>query len=242
MILKRCFFVIVLLAFLGCKKKQESQDFSKAKNSTFLNEHILHYPLAKDGFSYFEYYEMMDLNITDLRIEKIDSVLRKMHDWDQKYRGEAFHNLNENTVEDLKKKVEFIRKRKTIDSINFLLLEKITEKIGWPDKKVYSEKAINGAFLTILHTNGKNDFEPQVFEPYIENALRTSQITNYHYAVLIDHFRISGKLKQKFGTHCRNIDGRIEFYNMEEITAINKNRKSIGLPLLKKESCELISY
>src|SRR5690606_21560133 len=114
--------------------------------------------------------KMLKIDFSTLKTNEVDSILKVMSVWDQKYRGDTIHNLNPKKFDEAEKIYKLLKKRKKTDSINYVLLKNITNQFGWPNNREFSVDAINGAFYTILHMNGKNGENSNVFQFNIEKA------------------------------------------------------------------------
>jgi len=231
---------IIILSFINCGKSQSNKTPIININDTIAINNYFSFDLEYNDL--YSYSKMLKINFTTLIINDVDSILKVMSVWDQKYRGDTIHNLNPKEFVEAEKIMKLLNKRKKIDSINYVLLRNITNQFGWPDNRQFSLDAINGAFYTILHMNGKNGENSNIFKFHIEKAYQNKQISSYHYAVLIDHILLQNKMNQKYGTHCKNKKGEFVFYNMEDIKIVNINRQKIGLTIMKNNTCELISY
>lgn len=233
----------ILLLFFCCKKNANKEMIQNTDDSSKISTKSFYSPFEVDSNDVsFDYYNMLKIDFKKYKIEDVDSVLQVMYGWDQKYRGPEIHKLRSDNLDDAKKMYALINKRKKIDSINYIVLHNIVKEMGWPDVKRFSSTAIDGAFLIVLHMNGKNQENPNIFSHYIEKAFNDKQISAVHYATLTDRILLKNKLKQKYGTHCRNAKGKVSFNNMDDSKKVNLNRKKIGLPLLEANNCELMSY
>jgi len=233
----------MLLLFFGCKKYTNTEKIQDANDSSKISAKSFYSPFEfGSNDTSFDYYNMLKIDFEKSKTEYIDSVLQVMYGWDQKYRGPEIHKLRNDNLDDAKKMYALINERRKVDSINYIVLRNITNEMGWPDNKRFSNTAIDGAFLIVLHMNGKNQENPNIFSHPIENAFKDKQISAVHYATLTDHILLRNKLKQRYGTHCKNNGGKVIFRNMPDVENVDKNRKKIGLPLLDTDSCELMSY
>lgn len=235
--------LFILLLFIGCKKKSNTEKIQNTNDSSKISAKSFYSPFEFSSNKVsFDYYKMLKIDFEKAKIEDVDSILKVMYAWDQKYRGSEIHKLRNDNLDNAKKMYALIDERRKVDSINYIVLQNITNEIGWPDNKRFSNTAIDAAFLIALHMNGKNLENPNIFSHPIENAFKDKQISAVHYATLTDHILLRNKLKQKYGTHCKNNEGIVIFRNMPDIESVDKNRKKIGLPLLDTDSCELMSY
>ena len=182
--------------------------------------------------------DILEYDFTQISPSKIDSILKVLYVLDQEYRVESVNARKLGHNAKITKPIA--DKMKRADSLNYLILAKLVEEIGWPDKRTYSDSAMAAPYLIVLHTNG-NVLEK--FYPLLVEAFMTERVKPDYYAVLIDKLCLSMAMNQKYGTHCRYTkDGPVYRYSMGDINTVEKNRNEIGLDSLSQDWCELIKY
>ena len=160
--MKFYYATIIFLSFLNCEKNQSNKTtIVNSVNDTIAINNYFSFSLKYDDL--YSYSKMLKIDFSTLKTNEVDSILKVMYIWDQKYRGDTIHNLNTGKFIDAEKTMKLLNKRKKVDSINYVLLRNITNRFGWPNNEQFSLNAINGAFYTILHMNGKNGENSNVF-------------------------------------------------------------------------------
>lgn len=181
--------------------------------------------------------DILDYDFTQINTFTIDSVLKLLYVLDQEYRIE---------IVNARKQGEPVRaignKMKRADSLNYHILSRIVEQIGWPDARTYSDTAMSAPFFVLLHIQATGDAIEKFFPPLVD-AFMKGKIKPDYYAVLVDKICLSMALNQKFGTHCRYVkEGLVYRYNMDETSIVQKNRREIGLDSLTQNWCDLAKY
>lgn len=230
------FALVVLFSLMyGC----ESKERRKAENDYRSTKDL---PISDPFLSKYFFDDSRD--VLQLKVEsftnyQIDSLLRSLLKSDQKYReqiNEVRLNDNENqmALRDLSSKM------KRTDTINFIVLNRIINRIGWPSKNVFSDSAVDASFFVTLHHSGN---EMSYLTPIIEESFCRGEIRNDHYAILTDRVLIRSGVYQKYGTHCRkNSAGSVDFVSLPDSSFVNERRTQIGLTTLNWKICDLVIY
>lgn len=214
--------------------KKDNESISKIIDSRTPNS----VPFYKKSYNQVN-ESLLKSNISNMSTLEIDSLLKVLLVWDQKFREKlVFERSKENN--NSKAMGEYGDKMEKVDSVNFILFSSITKKIGWPSNQIFSDSATTAAYIILLH-NKSTDLS--TFEDIIKEAFSKKEIDKKHYGVLMDRIAILGGKKQKFGTHCKkNKDGSVRFFNLSDISKININREKIGLDSFNLSNCELMAY
>lgn len=225
---------MVLLYIFGCRNNSKE----KTNNVSKLIDYKEDLPSENNYFG-IQHVEKLNQSLLKYEIDyssvqEVDSVLRILFRWDQRYREllvEKIRSERDNT----KAIFELGDKMKKVDSVNFILISRILKNVGWPSTKIFSDSASQSAFFILLH----NERKLIPFEEVIERAFLNEEIANTHYAVLKDRILILTGEDQMYGTHCRkNKDGSVSFSDLPD--AVDFNRETIGLKRLQLDSCELM--
>ena len=235
--------VLLLVFFLGVGLCTFSCWNDSNRKAIYFSDSPEYY---RDSLSERNYFgiipvEVLNQNLLKYEIDycsnqEVDSVLRILLRWDQKYRElivekRRLESDSNDTISELGAKM------KKVDSVNFILISRILKNVGWPSIKFFSDSASQAAFFILLH----NEREIIPFQDVIERAFSNEDIINSHYAVLKDRILILKGEDQMYGTHCRkNKDGSVSFNDLQD--EVEFNRKAIGLTGLKLNSCELMRF
>lgn len=230
------FILWLVFSVFGCKNN--SKEYASYSSCLLVNDD---FPSKKN---YFGIKPIDNLNLSLLKYEidyssnhEVDSLLRILFKWDQKYR-ELLVERRRLKSDSLKTIVELGNKMKKVDSVNFIIISRILNNVGWPSTKFFSDSSSQSAFIILLHNT---DRELVSFQEIIDSAFLNGDIINSHYAVLKDRILILKGKNQMYGTHCRkNKDGSVSFFDLQD--AVDLNRKIIGLNDFKLDSCELMSF
>lgn len=229
-----CVALLILASALFCTSADDDANDATLSlpNQNFKSRH---------GFDLWSAPEddLLKSDILIMSNEEIDSLLKVLLKRDQEVRIElaASRAVVDNNSEKI---MSLGNKMEKMDDVNFILLSRIFDRIGWPSNRIFSDSAVNAAFYITLH-NTHNDLS--CLSIIIEKAFTLEEIDISHYAVLVDRILMRKGLSQKYGTHCRqNRDGSKTHISLEDSVAVAKNRESIGLKTLNQGSCELMFY
>lgn len=225
------FLSLILLLNSSCSKTKNTN------TSTPNNHQIVYGPNLSDDFNIIK---VLNQDISEMSVKSADSILKEVYDLDQKFR-DASVKLRRLKVKNRIKRHDIALKMSKADSINYIILKRIIFNCGWPSQKLYSQKAMNGAFYTIIHSKGI-DKDIDTLLDLIEEAFIQNEINSEYYAILKDELMLRKNGVQEFGTHCYTKNDKKYNYGIHNILKVQANRKKIGLAPLNKKSCELTMY
>jgi hypothetical protein len=233
--LKSYLIIFLNALILACSSDTEKLKPNKPQDSKF--DH------TKDSFTkkylFDSHQNLLKLDVDKLSHFQTDSLLRFLYVLDQKFRIEINENKKLDSI-DRTTRGKLFGKMEKADEINFTLLKRIHEKLGWPSNKVFTDSAVDGSFMITLHYKG-HDLNYLI--PLIEESFSKNEIKNVQYAILIDRVLIRNGKSQKFGTHCKMTrNGTVDFTSLPDTSGINQNRIEIGLKELNWNTCDLVSY
>jgi hypothetical protein len=223
--------ILLFLTSVNCKHSEEKDrtEFIQITNPTFT------YSNFSTDLEHLFIYDYSSLTEQD-----IDSILKKMLTYDQKYREISVRYRKKEIDIKFEDYLHILEKMKRIDSINLKTLYKIVENFGWPDYQRYSDSAVISAKYVLLHNN---DVCIKHFKSFIESRFQNCGIVTEDYAILIDRINLSEGEPQTYGTHCIFVnDEKVHFQSIGNINEVEKNRKIIGLDSLQLNTCELVTY
>ncbi len=153
---------------------------------------------------------------------------------DQQHRNEINHLKQRNTN---KKNIQLIEKlqqaQNQLDQKNLLLLDDVIHQLGhWPGISDVGENSAKIAMLLFK----RSDIEKQAnYLPLILKAVKSEQLPAFWYSEAYDHHLMLQNLPQKFGhfTVKGKANNTKSLYPIKSISAVNYERKTIGLPPLK---------
>lgn len=236
------FYVLfmIIATLVGCQNSQK--DFRLEHTARLEKTNSNFYNTSQNPFAFvprekLKGEEVLDYDFTQISASTIDSVLKVLYMLDQEYRIESVNARKRGDPA-----ISIGEKMKRADSLNYHILSKIVEEIGWPDTRIHSDTAMSALYLILLHTRTTGNVLEKFYPPLVD-AFMTGKVKPDYYAVLVDEICLSMAINQKFGTHCRYVeDGRIYRYSMDDIITVQKNRYEIGLDPLSQDWCELIKY
>ena len=93
--------------------------------------------------------EILDYDFSEIATSKIDSVLKVLLIWDQEFR---IKSARARELElDQKIQISIGYNMKKADSLNYIIISKIIEEMGWPSKNIYSDSAIAAPYYIIYY-------------------------------------------------------------------------------------------
>jgi hypothetical protein len=233
--LKSCLLIVNICLLWGCSGKHQGLSDNELRQVNFKQ--------FEDSFTrkylFDRHQNLLKLDIDKLSSSQIDSLLRHLLVMDQKFRIQLRDERN-GEIPDQDNLKELFGKMEDADLINYTLIKRINEKIGWPSKTVYSDSAVEASFFITLHYKG-HDLD--YLTPLIEESFSKNQIKKDHYAILTDRVLLRKGNSQKFGTHCRMTgEGTVDFISLPDTSGINQSRREIGLKELNWKTCDLVSF
>ncbi len=197
-------------------------------------------PIFETNNTFYELDSILGNVYSSLTVREVDSILKIMLTWDQKYREISVMHRKKQIDMKFEEYIQILDKMKRTDSINLKILYKIVENFGWPDYRKYSDSALISAKYILIHNN---DVCIQHFKPFIEKVYQKCGIAPENYAVLIDRISLSMGKNQIYGTHCAFVNNsKVKFSSIENFNEVEKNRIKIGLESLQFNTCELVTY
>jgi hypothetical protein len=104
-------------------------------------------------------------------------------------------------------------------------IKEVISEEGFPFIKNSSEKAYNAAFLMIQHSSDM-ELMMSTIDMFRDNE---DSIIKPHLAYLIDRVRVIEEKPQLYGTQYKNINGEIEFFEIEDLDNIEQRRKEMEM-------------
>lgn len=231
---------MIIATLVGCQNPQKDFRFKHTARLEKTNPHFNNPPQNPFAFVPREKLkgeEILDYDFTQMSTSTIDSVLKVLYMLDQEYRIESVNARKRGDPA-----ISIGKKMTRADSLNYHILSKIVEEIGWPDTRIYSDTAMSAPYLILLHARTTREGFEKFQSPLVE-AFMTGKVKPDYYAVLVDEICLSMAMNQKFGTHCRyNANGPVDRYSMDDVSTVEKNRCEIGLDSLSLDWCELVKY
>ena len=132
-----------------------------------------------------------------------------------------------------------IRKMKSNDSVNQIVLTRILSKYGWPTIQMFGEHASHAAFLVLIHS----DLSFQLKHiSLLQAAAKNKAANSLNYAIMIDRILRGQRKKQLYGTHgfLEPKSNKIILLPIENETEVNKRRADLGLPELDVNKCDML--
>ena len=125
------------------------------------------------------------------------------------------------------------------DISNMASINKIIDRIGFPDKVKVGVDGSNSLFILLMHTlnNGVDQkINSEKIFPLIEKSVKEGNFPPFYYAILVDRQRGLRNEKQVFGTYWENKENKRIITPIENIESVDRRRFGIGLPRLKYSS------
>jgi hypothetical protein len=118
-----------------------------------------------------------------------------------------------------------------IDADDSKYLRDLLADVGWIDGGRFSDAAVNGAYLIVMHTK---DFAlMQGALPELEKEVKAKRFEAELYAGLFDRFRTITAQPERYGMHVTpTAKGELVVGPLENRTKVDEFRKAIGLPPL----------
>lgn len=164
-----------------------------------------------------------------------DHLKRKMQKTEKKYTATLSHpELRAELKQMWKNDQDLVGKwdeqRKIIDQ-NTIRLNEIIERYGWPTRSMIGKDGTWMAWAIAQHAHNL-DFQRKCLKLLASN-LHTEDAEPVLYAELYDRICRNTDQKQKYGMAIIEENGVKHFYPIEQESAVDKRRKSIGLEPLK---------
>ena len=122
----------------------------------------------------------------------------------------------------------FLRRLLAGDSARSLRLQQIVARHGWPGKSMVGTDAATGAWLVLQHSP-LHDFQERMI-PLLWKAADAGEVRAPDVAMLTDRVLVNGGKPQRYGTQFSFKDGRLVPPPIENLTALDSLRASVGLP------------
>lgn len=120
----------------------------------------------------------------------------------------------------------------SIDRDNTKWLKSVVEHYGWPKQSVVGKEAARYAWLIAQHTQDF-DFQAGVLELFAE-AVAQGEASQVNFAYLTDRTRMNQGRPQIWGTQLHTVEGRYEFWEIEDPETVDQRRKDLGLEPLSE--------
>ncbi|MFK7947928.1 MAG: DUF6624 domain-containing protein [Saprospiraceae bacterium] len=159
--------------------------------------------------------------------------LEKLWAEDQKYRtlNRYVNNLGYIPIlEDLAipDTIQLPKNLHELDKTNFVQLEKLIKKYGFPKSEEVGNRAEEAAILMIIHQSDTEKMEQYL--SLIKQKCLQGDLDWQFYALLFDRIKLIKKEPQQYGTQqVLNEDGIYELYKLEDKTKVNEYREELGL-------------
>ena len=136
----------------------------------------------------------------------------------------------QNSIDDTTKSADLLKRMRESRQRNTLELCPILKEFGWPTIDLVGKDGVDAAFLLLKNSSS---FEIQTdLMPVIIAAVKKGQIPRASFAGYLDRLRLSGGLKQLFGTQVTVADGFLVLYPIESEAYVDARRKQYDLPPL----------
>ncbi|WP_052158256.1 DUF6624 domain-containing protein [Lacinutrix jangbogonensis] len=114
------------------------------------------------------------------------------------------------------------------DSINLIKVSEILDTQGWPSKERIGVKGSSTLFLVIQHSNLKTQIK---YLPFINEAMKTDNITKREYAMFYDRLTLGQGKRQVYGTQLAMSKERKKPYvlPLEDPINVDKRRAEMGM-------------
>ena len=124
---------------------------------------------------------------------------------------------------------KLIKKVKSVDKRNLLLMKEIINVYGWPTISLVGERVSNLAWLLVQHADSDISFQKKCLS-LMKRYLKKNEVIKSNVAYLTDRVRVSEGRKQIYGTQFyTNPNNNLQPRPIWDIKSINKRRSRIGL-------------
>jgi hypothetical protein len=132
---------------------------------------------------------------------------------------------------DAKKRQAKFEEMEKIDADDTAYLIKLVKDVGWIDEKRFGQKAVNSAYLIVMHTRDFGVMRSVL--PEIEKEVKAKRFDPEQYAGLHDRYRGLVAEPERYGMHVNVTEkGRLFVGPLEDRKRVDEFRKAIGLPPL----------
>ncbi|OKL41383.1 DUF6624 domain-containing protein [Pontibacter flavimaris] len=159
--------------------------------------------------------------------------LEEIYDIDQNIR-----NIDWDTLSSPEASIAYSMKMMAIDSVNQTRILPIIEQYGWLPKSNIGEKAADGIFLVVQHSNLRTI---EKYLPQMEALVREGEADALDAAMMRDRLLSFQGKKQIYGTQANNMvrgDGSIVIWPIEDAENVNKRRKEVGFTTTVEENAK----
>lgn len=166
-------------------------------------------------------FQKTKINYDSLRIE-----LEAMLDSDQEIRRILIDSIGLDSPEAGK----YLNEMATIDIQNKVKIESILEKYGWIEQSKIGEKAADGIFYVVQHTD--LEFKEKYF-PQLKKLAAIGEASPIRCAMMEDRILMLQGKKQIYGTQANNNlrpDKKLAIWPIEDPSQVNILRKKLGSP------------
>lgn len=127
------------------------------------------------------------------------------------------------------------------DSINLIIVKNIIDTYGWLSSDEVSNYGNLALFLVIQHADLKTQ---ENYLPILKDAVERDLVDAGNLAYLEDRIAIGNGKKQIYGTQLEldSVTGKYKILPIEDSINLDKRRKEVGLPSLKKYLSDIEEY
>jgi hypothetical protein len=171
--------------------------------------------------------QKIKINYDSLRI-----ALEAMLDSDQEIRRILIDSIGLDSPEAGK----YLKQMATIDMQNKAKIESILEKYGWIERSKIGEKAADGIFYVVQHTD--LEFQEKYF-PQLKKLAAIGEASPIRCAMMEDRILMSKGKRQIYGTQANNNlrpDKKMAIWPIEDPSQVNALRKKIGFTTTVEEN------
>ncbi|GHA75698.1 DUF6624 domain-containing protein [Pontibacter akesuensis] len=154
----------------------------------------------------------------------LQAELEALYDLDQNIRDVNWDSVNADPAVQM----VFIKKMRLVDSTNQSKVLPILEKYGWLPRSKIGEKAADGIFYVVQHSNTAT---MEKYLPQMEELARQGEASGTDAAKMRDRLRMWKGEKQLYGTQAVNFirkDGRQAIWPIEDVAHVNERRRAVG--------------
>ena len=145
-----------------------------------------------------------------------------MHMLNQELRDELIRiGLNRLSLKD-------IYRQESLDRMHSSRLKEILAYHGWPGKDLVGSDGAEAAFHLAEHSHREPQFMGECLK-LMGKAMERGQVNPAHYAELYDRVQVTSGLRQRFGTQARVVEGKLQFYPLEDPQRVDSRRAQMGL-------------
>lgn len=117
---------------------------------------------------------------------------------------------------------------RAIDVRNTARMKEIIAQVGWPTKTLVGERAAQGAWLLVQHSDLDLAFQKECLG-LLEKAVAAGEASGRNLAYLTDRVRVAEGKPQYYGTQFHMVEGKLVPRPIEDEANVDARRAAVGL-------------